>query len=329
MLAGSNGAGKTTVLEALRVYAARGGVEALREVLSGREELTTSYDEEGKRQSYPALDRLFHHTGSGRTATIGPVANGPRLKIDVVAKLDFPEDLIDGSGDLGEALRVSFDGVCSFHLWERSNPWGLWRYRSSPDAERTVAPMRCQSLGPRPLGSGRLAALWDDVALTDGETLSLEALRLVFGDRVAGVAAIGDEGQRHGRRMMAKLVDQSKPVPLSSLGGGAIRMFGVALALAHCRDGILLIDEAENGIRYTLQRAFWIMVLYAAQLGNTQVVATTQSKDCINGFTAAALACPNIDGNLVRLGWHNRKLRAVDYSMEELQTAAEQNIEVR
>ena len=106
-------------------------------------------------------------------------------------------------------------------------------------------------------------------------------------------------------------------------------MFAVALAMANCPDGILLIDEAENGIHYSLQEQYWTMILRAADEHNVQVLATTHSKDCINGFAAAALACPDVDANLVRIGQRNGKLRAVDYSVEELETAAEQDIEVR
>ena len=167
------------------------------------------------------------------------------------------------------------------------------------------------------------------MALTDGETLALESLRLVFGDRVERVAVIGDDVGGSGRRVVVKLANHSHPVPLRSLGDGATRVFGVALALANCRDGVLLIDEAENGIHYSLQSKLWDMVLCAAEAHNTQVVATTHSKDCIDGFAAAAVKCADIDGNLVRIGRHNGELRAVEYAMDELQTAAEQDIEVR
>ena len=127
---------------------------------------------------------------------------------------------------------------------------------------------------------------------------------------------------------MVKLSNQDRPVPLKSLGDGATRMFGVALALANCRDGILLLDEAENGIHHSLQADFWSMVLHSAGTHNTQVLATTHSKDCINGFARAAQR-PQAEGNLVRLERENGEIRTVEYSKEELETAAEQDIEVR
>ena len=328
LVAGRNGVGKTTMLEALRVYAARGRAETLEEVLNGREELATLRDERGGPFYAPAIDRLFHRGGSA--IEIGPVDESPTLKIAEIREPgDVPERLREFfRGEDIRYLSVIFDEAQIFLPWSVSSTSPYAAFRSTPWTEDTSLPIRCESVGPTPPDGQKIAALWDSVVLTEDEALPLEALGLVFDNCVQRAAVIGD-GAHHPRRVVVKLSDQSSPVPLRSLGEGAVRMFVIALALANCRDGILLIDEAENGIHYSLQRKFWGMVLRTAKAHNTQVVATTHSKDCINGFAAAALACPNIDANLVRIGRHNGKLRAVDYSIEELETAAEQNIEVR
>ena len=333
LLAGQNGVGKTTVLEALRIYAARGGIDALREVLSCRDELTTFRDEDGDSVTAPALDRLFHQNGDDRVpVAIGPIGDEGKLKIDTVEDVShLPDALIDTIEKEGaRVLRVEFDDVRSFYPWS-SSTWQerrLWRALQSREAE-SLPPLRCVSLGPGPLDNQDLVTLLDGVALTDDEDLAIEALRLVYRG-VDGVAAIGT-GRLHsrGRRVIVRRGNGAYPVPLRSLGDGATRMFGTSLALANCRDGILLIDEAENGIHYTLQSEFWSMVMCAAKANNTQVVATTHSRDCINGFATAALESPEINGNLIRIDRHRGKTYAVEYSKEELETAAEQNIEVR
>ena len=290
--------------------------------------------EDGKLAGAPAIDRLFRWNGDDRTAIeIGPISDGPMLNIEDIDEIaDVPSNLLDYVElDDIRFLRVQFADTRSFYLWSDG---ALFRHPFSPDPrlssrEKTAAPIRCEYLGPGLLDGTGLAALWDKVALTDDETLALKALQIVFGDRVARVAAIGGELRRSGRYMVVKLANHVNPVPLRSLGDGATRMFGVALALANCRNGFLLIDEAENGIHYSLQSKFWNMVLRAAHAHNVQVVATTHSKDCINGFAAAALDCPDVKGNLIRLERRDDELRAIDYSKEELETAAEQNIEVR
>ena len=123
---------------------------------------------------------------------------------------------------------------------------------------------------------------------------------------------IGDETRSRrmtGRRAAVKLKSQEQRVPLRSLGDGALRLFGVALALANSRDGFLLIDEAENGIHYSVQRDYWRMVLQAARKNNVQVFATTHSWDCIAAFARAASEDENAEGVLVRLD-KNRRLSA-------------------
>ena len=104
--------------------------------------------------------------------------------------------------------------------------------------------------------------------------------------------------------------DEPRPVPLKSLGDGAVRLFGVALALANSKDGFLLIDEAENGIHHSIQRDFWMMILKAAHQNNVQVLATTHSWDCVAGFAMAATEIEEVDGALVRLDRYDDHIKS-------------------
>ena len=126
-----------------------------------------------------------------------------------------------------------------------------------------------------------------------------------------------------------KLHGYDRPVPLRSLGDGATRLFGVALALAGSRDGFLTIDEVENGIHHSVHESFWHMVLQTAEENDVQVFATTHSFDCVRGFARAAIRTPESEGVLVRLEREDESIRAVRYSESELEIAAKQGIEVR
>ena len=188
----------------------------------------------------------------------------------------------------------------------------------------------CESLGPGPLTSEALARYWDRVALTNDEDQAVRALRLVLGDGVDRVAMVGDDrGRREWRRVVVRLAGHDRPVPLKSLGDGALRLFGVALALANSRDGFLLMDEAENGIHHSVQKRFWRMVLETAEANNVQVLATTHSLDCVEGFARAATECEHIEGALARIKRRNGEMWAVEYSEDDMRVVAEQGIEVR
>ena len=170
------------------------------------------------------------------------------------------------------------------------------------------------------------------MALTEEESQVVKTLNLIYSERVERVAMIGeDSGSRRGagRRPVVRLRDEPRPVPLRSLGDGAVRLFGVALALANSKDGFLLIDEAENGIHHSIQRDFWTMILKAAHQNNVQVLATTHSWDCVAGFAKAATEIEEVDGALVRLDRYDDRIRAVEYTEDDLRIAAKHGIEVR
>lgn len=347
LLGGRNGIGKTTILEAVRVYAARAHPRTLDEILDQREEISHTYDERHLPvvpQNYTAL---FHRRSSTqeRSFAIGPTSQPEELAIALL-----PLEAIEAGqqalfaeismvGDW-EVLNVTFRGreisVPAMPV-ERSPRVGeIWRHytgarrRSLLEYERWGI-LNCESLGPGIADNSTLARFWDGVALTEQEDVSLQALRLASG-RIERIAVVGDEGPRHrgtGRRVVVKMQGYPVPVPLKSLGDGAMRLFAVGLALANSRDGFLVIDEAENGLHYSLQREFWRVVLQTAHEHNVQVLATTHSSDCVAGFALAAEEARGIEGVYVRLDHDGDRLQAVEYTEEELKTVAEQAIEVR
>ena len=100
----------------------------------------------------------------------------------------------------------------------------------------------CESLGPGLPGSDEPARLWDRITLTDDEDRVIGAVNLAMDEAAERVAVVGDSGGRggqgpNGRRLVVRIEDQSHPVPLKSLGDGAERLLGVALALVNSRDG--------------------------------------------------------------------------------------------
>ena len=347
LLAGRNGVGKTTVLEAVRVHAARGRPTVLHELLDRREELTGGLDEDRDPVVSPDYSALFH----GRTAsreqpiTIGPSGGADDLRIELSTASDWSTGQRELFADVAspggvQAIKVVFRDRERLLPWlpavggprgdlsRRRHPWNLQR-RLFDEGEWPV--IECESLGPGLPGRTKLARFWDSVALTAEEDLSLQALRLTA-DGIERVVVVGDEETRYGgigRRVVVKLRDHPRPVPLKSLGDGVTRLFAAGLALANSRDGFLVVDEAENGIHYSVQADFWRMVLRAAQKHNVQVLATTHSRDCVKGFARAAADVDEAEGVLVRLERAGDRVRAVEYTEEELETVAEQDIEVR
>jgi ABC-type multidrug transport system ATPase subunit len=119
-----------------------------------------------------------------------------------------------------------------------------------------------------------------------------------------------------------------RPVPLRSFGDGLNRLFGIVLSLVSAKDGLLLIDEFENGMHHTVQLAVWRTVFALAQKLDIQVFATSHSWDSIEAFQKAAAEVPE-EGVLVRLSRKGEDIIPTLFRKNELAVATRDRIEVR
>ncbi len=114
------------------------------------------------------------------------------------------------------------------------------------------------------------------------------------------------------------------------MGDGMNRILTIILALVNSQDGYLLIDEFENGLHYTVQEDLWKMIFNLANKLNVQVFATTHSDDCIHAFESVMNSEGNkSEGQYLRLDNIDGQIIPTLYSSEELDTAADHQIEVR
>lgn len=349
MITGKNSVGKTSILDAVRVYAARGSYAALTDLLRNREEFANTTDEDGDSVSGIDLSGLFNgwEVTDDSTVIIGSSNDENQLKIEVGDVTEEQLELFGGLNpevyELGnKMLSVRFNGfsndlpwVFSFDDFAATMAYRL--DRRFPQIHRRLRQQRmpsdipCATFGPGLPGNFELADTWDKITFTDDENRALDALKIILGDDIVRVAVIGGTRDRFRRepRLIAGRMNHNRQFPLKAFGDGALRMLGIALALVKSRDGFLLIDEAENGIHYSFQADFWRMVLMAAHENNVQVIATTHSYDCVLGFAQAAFDISEVDGRLVQLSRDQGALRVAELPENELTIAAQQRIEVR
>ena len=116
------------------------------------------------------------------------------------------------------------------------------------------------------------------------------------------------------------------PVPIGSMGDGMWHMLGLALSIANADGGVLLIDDIDTGLHYSVMEGMWRMLSEAAAARSFQVFATTHSRDCWESLAAIA----QDDGGDVAIQRIDRNRgEAVTFSREAIVVAAERNIEVR
>ncbi len=132
-----------------------------------------------------------------------------------------------------------------------------------------------------------------------------------------GSMVYGDMGEGH-------LV----PVPL--MGEGMVRMLSIATAMANNQGGIILIDEIENGLHYSVLPSLWNMIFKIAIELDIQVFAATHNDECLYAASQIAQSQANQkELRLFRLDLRDGKTIVTDYTADELVAALASDQEVR
>lgn len=342
LLVGTNNSGKTSILECIELLRSAGSSHVLTTILGRRGEWGYSSDEE--RQDYLDVTHLFaNHELPGKFAVEGVDAvtrndlfpSNKRVTVAITdlrsSQLPFREgDLPDEDGQL--ALNVNWSGS-SEEFKARVTSEGLlrWPWARRTSRFRDNASESVQFIRTNGMTTMDVVRLFDDIVLTEQEQHVTEALRII--DRsIERIASVGIERRPYVREgpggVVLKLDGVPYRVPIGSAGDGMWRMLGLALALSNAKGGVLLVDEIDTGLHYSVMENMWRMVSERAVALDVQVFATTHSRDCYESL--ASVVRPDSgspDATIQRID--ARRRRAVRFSNDEVVAAAERGIEVR
>lgn len=120
-----------------------------------------------------------------------------------------------------------------------------------------------------------------------------------------------------------------RKIPVSYMGEGVAKLLSIILAIANLKDGIILIDEFENGLHYSVMQKIWEGIGKAAREFNCQVIATTHSYECLEAAYKGFSGDLRNDFTYLRLDKidNETKVKVFDYDM--LKVAIDTNMEVR
>lgn len=339
LFVGANNAGKTSLLDAVEILTS-GDPSALWRSPARRAEELYQVAPEDRFASGVELDvsHLFfgHELERGAFFSITGLGKEKRhvecQVVDIEVSADEPQMQMQTGLPLVESARpllaLSFQSERppSRGIIRLSPPGGVSadvrrRYMASPpDSVPPVSFLRPE------IEVGRLANLWDRLVLTPEEGTVVEALRIIE-PRIERLAFLG-EGRR-ARGIFVKLKDSEHRIPLGSMGDGLKRLLALALNLVPARGGCLLVDEIDTGLHYSVMGHMWRLVVEVAERLDVQVFATTHSLDCVRALAwlrqRSAPKSPDI--TLHRL--ERDSSRTIRYTLEELETAARQHLEVR
>lgn len=302
LIVGENNVGKTSLLEAVWLWAARGEWDVIRTIMTARNEDVVADPALWKSNSgeliglthlfsgYPVFSKEMKEI----EIRISPVFSNKMLCFSLMTTSHaVKEKLLDRdklwpNGDIAchTCLGISFEGIgVSLVTLLHGRP-----IEQESTIFKAMDPMRLPScFVPSGANHVSLDILWDKAQITNREQSVLEGLH-ILDSRIEKIFFIA---QRDHRIPMCQLSGQTQPIPLRNLGGGVIRLLEILLSLVNTQNGVLLIDEFENGLHYTIQPKAWEVIFRMADLLNVQVFATTHSEDAVRAFQQTAMQQEN------------------------------------
>ena len=88
---------------------------------------------------------------------------------------------------------------------------------------------------------------------------------------------------------------------ITNFGEGVQRIFHIGLLFAYAKDGVVLLDEFENAIHFSLLRPFCRFVHDLACKFNVQLFLTSHSKECVDAFVQSGLLMSDLSAYALRV----------------------------
>jgi AAA15 family ATPase/GTPase len=326
LLVGRNNAGKSTVLEALQIYATVGSPKLLQELLESHDEIGPLW-----------FEGFFPDNSSPKekktTISIGSTDPGDYLTMKYTYFIFEDPSTSDHEGDEKSLLRrllqrrkmevdyqdvSKYDGVRQALKIEarnsrlnqdmvrnQLNPPGVFNvwvdYRTFDENDYEVGDNWLEEhnvsipysyVPTHLLPNSVLKVMWNEISATSSSKRVIEALRIIE-PKVEGLTF--KPVKRVKKNSIEKIeevpfinIGNDQLVPLKKSGEGMSRLLQLVLSMLDAKGGFLFIDEFENGLHYSIQPAvWWKLIMELATELDVQVFATTHSWDCVKSLPLA------------------------------------------
>lgn len=321
LIAGSNNSGKTSLLEAIFLLTGGGNVQVLLNAPVVRVDPGVSVlGDTFFKPIFSELDTSQTIEISGQHVSLG------QLTLTISWGQEQPSDgqLDYTAGTATTELPKEFSLIFRFH-----GPTGK-ETKSRIYAEGTEVkiegsgssvPFNATLLQSKSPNSREDALRLSRLRKEKRADLVMEALHVIE-PRLLGI----EENSSSGFPMIWGDIGLPELVPLSIMGEGMIHLARLVLAVSDASNGIVLLDEIENGFHHSVLPSVWRVIESAANQFNTQVFATTHSIECVRA--AHSTLDPN-SFRLHRLDVLEGQVSPVTYEPEIIDAAIRHNLEVR
>ena len=322
LIAGKNNSGKTGLLEAIFLLAGAGNAQ-----MASNINVIRGIDLSGVGGSDPFWKQLFfnldmeRHIGiEGEHTSHGQLVLKISLEQQSITEISVDRadgisatNLFDERALIFQYCGPSGEPVKS-HIRRKGDQFEYNRPNKNPPFPAAILLSRARDIREDSIRLGILRRYKQDHLL-------LKALQVVE-PKIQSI----EENSSSGTPMVWGDIGLSELVPLPVMGEGMTQIARLVLAIASAPDGVVLVDEVENGIHHSVLPDVWRAINEAARQFHTQVFATTHSFECIE----AAHDALGPDGFLLhRLEASDAENRCVTYEPNAIDAAFRHNLEVR
>ena len=347
LLVGKNNCGKTSVLEAIELLASEGNPRVLYDSLRRRGERGT------RRMRRPVMDvaHVFHgHACSPGVSFELSSDNGKgTLKVKILSLEEVDEEVDDWDlrvkkwqqrgllgldEDVPPALAMLIDmGVPEREILlpvmeDGTIGIGYERSLRSPRSLRnshSTTPVHFLTLDA--FDPASMGGMWDTVLEEKGLEDEIVSDMKLLEPNLDSIHFLTRSEFSSG--ILIGLCNSGRRLPIGTYGDGMRRLLALRLSFVGAANGVLLIDEIDTGLHWTIMEEMWQFVVEVASRLNVQVFATTHSYDCIRGLGLLLRNHPDLEEQ-VSLQKVDRLLpEAVCLQGDQIRVAVEQDIEVR
>ena len=318
LIGGKNNVGKTAFMEALELHLTSTDSFSLAFSLYNLVQRRQSSD---RRERYFELDFIYKNSSKLELKT--------NNKYIIVEYYDELDDYVDDISNENNS-DLKYEPSLKLSVNEHTKVFPINRIIDRPPMMRKPSnvtnELKVNFISSTITDEREIAVLYGSLIDLSKESFLNESLKL-FDDNIV---ALKQKAIERGVILKLLLKDQEYPVLLSSLGEGINRYIAILCAIWASKDGVLFIDEIENGIHYSNYDKLWEIILKVSEEAKCQLFISTHSKECIESYARVAKRLEDEEIAFIELGRNKEnKIDSIIYPYEWLIDEVEQNHEVR
>lgn len=323
VLVGANNVGKSSILEALFI-------------LSGKQHPylpgALNFIREAARKDFDHLKYLFYNADIERHPVISASTTSQeqhRVEISLMSEIDMEKQNINAGLSSQETRKIT--GVHMFckdskqefevKLFPNKEGDGLALHSTIRIMDEVIA-----SFLPSNGREGNAVEMYSELVRSNKKNDIVLALK-EFDSAVEDIDLLSDG-------IYLKYQDRDSLIPLSMAGDGIRRYLGIIMSAAISKANLLLIDEIENGLHYSIYAKLWKALITITQKNNIQLFVTTHNKEILRSlYSAYTELQPGVNNEDIKIYtlklYENGSHIAYPLSTKGLEGAIDNEVEIR